>query len=521
MAVALPTTHENGYFRINYNKKMKRKRSSILISIFPLMILSIFLSFGLSQEKSKSGKKEREPLSKWSKQWLEEVVPFIITNAEKEFFINLPTEIERGKFIQKFWERRDPNPETPENEFKLEYYKRIALANKFFGTSGIEGWRTDRGKIYILLGPPNEIQRDLSPSETSFSTFHGPKEIWNYWNLPNPRLPYNMEFVFVDKFGTGNYVLERSLSLGQDERAFDMDSLTYHFDYMEYLTETMKNPFEKLDELKGIIRTQVTYDRIPIKHHLFYFKGLKKRVYVPLIIEIPYSALTQKEIENKYYFSLTLLVNVSNNLGQIILEKSKDINFNHTLSEINSLKDKSFQVQTSLSVEPDAKKVHLLILDNFSGMVGTSHQEISVPEFSSTELHISDIILSSKMDEDKEGEEERRESSLIEDKTFSKISNVFRAEKELNVYFEVYNLSLNPETGLNDCKIEYLFLHNGKLLAHVSNPKTEGSAEKDCRIQTSFRLNNFKPGEYILRVKVTDSNSGKSLTKEIQFIVIQ
>jgi hypothetical protein len=87
------------------------------------------------------------------------------------------------------------------------------------------------------------------------------------------------------------------------------------------------------------------------------------------------------------------------------------------------------------------------------------------------------------------------------------------------VYFEVYNLSLKPETGLNDFDVEYLFLHSGKLLGQVTPPKARPTVEKDCIVQTTLRLKNFKPGEYTLQAKVTDSNSGKSLTKEIQFMV--
>lgn len=498
---------------------MKRKSNLPLISVLCLISLSIFFSFGLSQETSKSEKEKKDPLSKWSKQWLEEVVPYIITGAEKDMFINLPTELERGKFIENFWKKRDPNPETAKNEFKLEYYKRIALANKFYGASGIEGWRTERGKIYILLGPPNDIQRDFRTSSTSSLTFHGPKEIWSYWNLPNPNLPYNMEFVFVDRFGTGNYVLERSLSLGQDNIAFDMNSLSYHFDYMEYMTEAMKNPFENIDKLKGIVTTQVTYSQIPYEYDLFYFKGPEKRTFVPLVFEIPYSALPQKVIEDEYYFSLTLLVNVSNNLGQIIFEKSRDISFKHTLTEMNSLKDKTFRLQTSFYLEPDAHKIHLVVLDNFSGKVGTTHQEISFPKFDTSEMSLSDIILSSKTDEDEERKTVRREGGLVEDKIFSEISKVFQSGQELNTFFEVYNLSLNPVTGLNDFDVEYLFLHNGKLLGQVLSPKSRPTAEKDILVQTTLRLKNFKPGEYILQAKVTDLNSGKSLTKEIQFMV--
>lgn len=488
----------------------------LLIHFLFILVFFSFFNIGSGQESTQSEKKKSEPLSEWSKQWLEEVVPYIINKTEKEIFINLPTEVERGKFIANFWKRRDPNPETPKNEFKIEYYKRIALANKFFGTSGIDGWRTDRGKIYILLGPPSEIQRDFSPSATSFSTFHGPKETWNYWGLSNPRLPYNLEFTFVDKFGTGNYVLERSLNLmeGRSEN-FDLNAMHYHFDYMEVLAEAMRDPFDALGELKGIIRTQVTYDRIPITYDLFCLKGTGTRIYIPTVIEIPYFSITQKEIEGKYYFSLTLIVNVSNELDQIIYESSKEINFSHTPAEMESLKDKTVQAQTAMSVEADAHKIHLLILDNFSGKVGTYHQEISVPKFTNEELNLSDIILTSGK------KAEREEATLSEEKMFAGITSKFHPGEELNVYIEVYNLILNSETGLSSFTVEYSFLQDGKLIVKTPSPPAEPTAEKDCRVQTSFKLKNFKPGAYTLRVNVADLNSRTTKTKEIPFTVTQ
>lgn len=492
---------------------MNRKRNPLVL-LLSLLLLWPFLQGGLSQESSQSEEKKIEPLSEWSKQWLEEVVSYIITDIEKSIFKNLPTEMERGKFIENFWKKRDPDPNTPENEFKIDYYKRIALANKFFGSSGIAGWRTDRGKIYILLGPPNEIQRDMAPSGSSFYGFHGPKEVWNYWGFPNPRLPYNMEFVFIDKLGTGNYVMERSVKLGDAGASpLNISSMHYHFDYMEFMAEAMRNPFEGLDRLKGIVTTQTTYDRISLDYDLYYLKGSEEKTYIPSAIKIPYSAVTQKKIENEYYFDLTLLINVSNNLGQIVYERSKSINFKHSPTEMDSLKDKTFQIQIPLSLEPKDYKIHFLVLDNFSGKVGTLHKELSVPKFSGEELSTSDIILSSKK------KTKRKEVRLTEEKMFKAVKQIFQPGEEMNVFFEVYNLSLNPSTGMNDFKAEYFFLQNGKLLTHVPSPATEPTAEKDCRIQTSFRLKNFKPGKYVLGVKVIDLNSGKETTKEIQFIV--
>jgi GWxTD domain-containing protein len=365
---------------------MQRKECYILIRSrhFQLFLFFLFFlsSFLLGQETEKSEKQKIEPLSEASKIWLKEVVPYIINAVEKEIFINLPTEIDRGKFIENFWRKRDPDPSTPENEFKLEYYRRIAIANKFFGSSGISGWRSDRGKIFILLGPPNEIQRDLNPTESFSTVFHGPREIWNYWDLPNPRLPYNIEFVFVDKLGTGYYVLEQSLKLGQTGQSseLDIDSMHYQFNYMENFAEAMKNPFDKLEKLRGIVETQVSYDLIPFSYDLFFLKGNERRALVPVVVEIPYSSLPQKNIEGEFYISLTLLATASNDLGQIVYERKKDINLKQPASVMDSQKNDALRLQFDLYLKPDVSRIDLLVLDNFSGKIGTSQKQISVPE---------------------------------------------------------------------------------------------------------------------------------------------
>jgi GWxTD domain-containing protein len=462
----------------------------------------------------------KEPLSEASKQWLEEVVPYIITPREKDVFVNLPTELDRGQFIETFWKKRDPNPQTAENEFKLEYYRRIALANKFFGTGGIPGWRTDRGRFYILLGPPKEIERDLTSSVSALTMSQGPKETWQYWDLPNPKLPYNLEFVFVDKFGTGNYVLEQTLRMDQGRNeAFDPNDLTFQFDYLENVAEAMKNPFENLEKLKGVITTQVTYNLIPFQYGLFSFKGMEKKALVPLVVSIPYASLPTKRSGFDYFFSLNLTVNVSNTPGQVVFEASKDLNFKKTATELAGLLDTSFRFQTSLSLEPGDYRLHLLILDNYSGKIGTSHQPVSVPDLSADGPAMSDIVLSTE-DARPEGRSEGKTEGLGTAVSRANTERIFRAGDEMSVFFEVYNLSLNETTGLNRVKAEYVFIQAGKTLARIPAPPIEPSAQKDCRLRTSFRLKNFGPGEYILRAAVTDENSGRSVSREIPFTIV-
>ena len=493
---------------------MKRLFALVLIG------LPVFVLFSHADPASSSQtERKREPLSEASRQWLEEVVPYIVTAKEKEVFLSLPTEADRGRFIETFWKERDPNPQTPENEFKIEYYKRIAAANKLFGTGGIAGWRTDRGKIYILLGPPKEIQRDSNPQPqggTLVSVFPGPKETWQYWGLPNPNLPYNMEFVFLDKFGTGNYTLDNTFRVDSGRNTpFDSSALTYQFDYQELMAEAQKNPFEGFDKLREIITTQVSYTNVPFGSEVFYLKGAGKKTLIPLAIEISTAALASKMIEAREFFSLTLVLEVSDTLGRRVLEKSRDLNFRTAAPESASAPRKPFNFGTALELDPGRYTLHLLVLDNFSGKVGTSHEQLAVPSFEGQELALSSVLLSSEVAEDVRS----REGQRAPETAAPRAGRAFGRHEELNVYYEVYNLSLDPATGQNKFRAEYSFLQGGAPLVQVPPSAITPTADKDCRVRISFRLQNFKPGEYVFRATVTDELLGKSVVRETSLAI--
>jgi GWxTD domain-containing protein len=333
------------------------------------------------QEMPRSASPGREPLSRWSRQWLDEVVPYIITRAEKEVFTNLPTEEERGKFIAAFWKKRDPDPRTEENEFKLDYYRRIALANTFLGVAGMDGWRTDRGKILILLGPPAEVQRDFSPAGAIATIISGPRETWNYWGLSDPGLPYNLEFTFIDRTGTGHYVLDNGLDLtGQKSSPLDLDSLHLYFDYQEYLARAVRNPFEDLDKLRGVVTTQVSYDRLPVRVEWQSLKGTEGRSRMSMLARVPRAALKGKMIGGNRYDSLTLMVKVSDMQGRPISEQNKDFNFKRAPAAAGDVENGVFELPYALNVEPGPYKVLILVLDNFTGRTGLLEQEIAVPD---------------------------------------------------------------------------------------------------------------------------------------------
>src|SRR5580692_3873187 len=143
------------------------------------------------------------------KKWLEEEVPYIITDEERSAFLQLQTNEEREQFMEAFWQRRDPTPDTVENEFKEEHYRRIAYANERF-SSGKPGWMTDRGRTYIIWGPPDQLEYhnqgepyNRPMSEGGGQTVTYAYEDWTYRNMEG--IGQNIVLEFVDPTGTGEF----------------------------------------------------------------------------------------------------------------------------------------------------------------------------------------------------------------------------------------------------------------------------------------------------------------------------
>lgn len=161
------------------------------------------------KETKKRDKKLRKELGNSYDSWLRDDVPEIITAEERKAFLQLSTNEERGQFIEIFFDRRNPEPESPINTFKEEHYRRLAYADEHFA-SGVSGRKTDRGRIYIIWGPPDEIQShptggtyDRPMSQGGGSTTTYPWEVWRYRHLEG--VGENIEIEFVDPSGSGEY----------------------------------------------------------------------------------------------------------------------------------------------------------------------------------------------------------------------------------------------------------------------------------------------------------------------------
>ena len=234
------------------------------------------------------------------KKWLENDVPYIITDEEKKAFKALTTDEERENFIENFWRRRDPNPDTEENEFREQYYERIAYANEHF-TSGMPGWKSDRGRIYIAWGKPDSVESHPSGGSYARPSYEGggditayPFETWFYRHLDN--VGDGIEIEFVDPTNSGEYRLARDpneknalsttpygamtaaeqLGLGNQGTGLGTDPSVYQreqdnpFRRMEIETNLFRPPqvkFSDLEQLAGGDSGSV-FDKDPMKFDL-------------------------------------------------------------------------------------------------------------------------------------------------------------------------------------------------------------------------------------------------------------
>lgn len=257
----------------------------ILISLLALFIsgLGILTSCGTYKLEKKLDPESKEFYSK---------AKYIITKQESKIFLRLTPE-EREKFIEDFWKRRDPEPATEENEFKDAYFKRIKAANKLFSV-GQAGFLTDRGMIYILFGPPDDIHQ----SQIFMERMGYDQEVWLYSRLLD-KYP-NVRIDFVDRLGTGNYELKRTSSIYSiiQEAKLYYVNLTSKKRFFQY-DLNLKTLEEKGDEVELLIQIKVPYKNI-------WFSSVKDKMETTLSLKIEISdALKNKiwEYEQDYFLS--------------------------------------------------------------------------------------------------------------------------------------------------------------------------------------------------------------------------
>ncbi len=500
------------------------------------------------------------------KKWLEQDVIYIITDEEMAVFKSLTTDEERDQFIEQFWLRRDKTPETAENEYKIEHYRRILYANEKF-TAGIPGWKTDRGRIYIMFGPPDRYMSQpqggsyvRERKEGGGLTSVAPFERWEYRHIDG--IGDDVELEFVDDKGGGLYELtfdnqrkDDLLQLGfmgptldeieayeklgvkrkQDRVAGRRYAGDLSGDYRNTAGfETHKDaPFQKLQlsamlnkppeirfkDLEAVIGARVSYSAIPLRYDAGYVRISDRQVMVPVTLEIPNSALTFKSrygirtAKVQVYGQATTLAR--RRVAVFEDEIARDFSEDDYESGLRS----SSLFQKQLVLAPGLYKLEVVVKDLSSGHMTLLEQRLEVPDIPDEQLALSSIILARSIEKPENPKETLFTFGSL--KVVPKVDAAFRQNEEMGFYFQVYGLQVDPSTAKPKARVEFAITPRGKEPAAWRNASdllmAFGTHATVARIGS---LSAFQPGDYDLKIRVTDLISGREVSGGRAFSIL-
>src|SRR6266853_1381952 len=429
------------------------------------------------EQKKKMGRALKE-LDAQYKQWLSEDVIYIISPAERTAFLQLSTSEEREQFIEQFWLRRSSNPDLPENDFKEEHYRRIAYANEHFA-SGIPGWKTDRGRMYIMWGPADEVEShptggtyDRPMEEGGGSTSTYPWETWRWRYLEG--IGENIILEFVDPSGSGEYHLTmdpsekdallhvpgaglslmESMGMASKTDRFTRSDGTNlpksmggepasmnEFNRLELYAKVNKPPEVKFKDLEAVVTSRIVRDQLHFNWRTDYLKVTNDTVLVPVTIQIPNSQLSFQSKDGIHSATMNIFIRVSTLTGRIVQTQEDPVSrdFPDSLYQ-QSLKLQSIY-QKAIPLRPGLYRLDLVIKDVQSGNIGVVNSRLQVPRYEDEKLEASSLILADQIEHVPAKQIGSGQFVLGSSKVRPRLEADFTTADKLGIYLQVYNLT--------------------------------------------------------------------------------
>jgi GWxTD domain-containing protein len=491
------------------------------------------------------------------KNWLKKDVAFIITSEEKKAFNALKTDEERENFIENFWRRRDPNPDTEENEFREEYYERIAYANEHFA-SGIPGWMTDRGRIYITWGKPDSVESHPSGGSYDRPSYEGggstttyPFEVWFYRHLDN--VGDGVEIEFVDPTGTGEYKIATSpyekdallMVPGAGLTTAEQLGLTNKGDRISgqyqnsssYMRE-QDTPFRRLEIITNLQRPpQVKYsdlqalaggdtgviDNNPLEFQLdvAFFRQSDERVITAFTVQADNKELVFENVGGLETANMNIFGRIMAVSGKRSGIFEDSVAANATVEELAEAKEKKSVYQKAVALAPGTYKVDVVVRDVRSGNKGIRSVGFTVPKYDEKKLDTSTLILASKL----RTTNERDIGAMFViggAKVIPNLSGTYKKGQEVGIYMQVYNAGIDQTTLRPAVDVQYVLVKDGKEV--LNQPENwEGLSDSGQRLTLARLLPTVAMplGSYELKIKIKDRVSGQLLEKSSKFTITQ
>jgi GWxTD domain-containing protein len=510
-------------------------------------------------------KPQTQKLEQPYKIWLEQDVPYIITPEERNAFLKLTNDTERENFIEQFWRRRDPTPDTEENEYKEEHYRRIAFANDRFA-AGIPGWKTDRGRMYIIHGAPDSIEShpaggpyQRTAEEGGGQTVTYPFEIWHYRNIDG--IGQNIDIEFVDPCSCGEYHM--TLDRGEKDAAAHIpgagptdselrgtstkagryghgletlgptlfgNNQSKDFDRLrEFYLLNAPPPIMYGGDMRAEVRTRIRYNLLPFDVRVDFVKSDGNVVLTPITIQVPNSGFTYVAKDGVQRAALILSGTVRNLTGQVMATFDEPLRLDVPADLLEKFAANVSLYQEALSLHPGRYRLDIMLKDVNGDKLGIFSHAIQVPDFNNDEkLAASTLILADLMDPVPPSEIGAGSFVLGKDRVRPRVSPGigepagFARGQKVNLWMQVYNLSLDKETRRPSATVEYHVenVTTGKPAFELTQTSSQiGNAGSQLTLQQRVPADILEPGLYRVTIKVHDLVAQQSIAPQASFVI--
>jgi len=478
------------------------------------------------------------------KKWLEEEAVYIITPKEKKVFLQLETDKNRDLFIKAFWKQRDPIPLTERNEFKDEHYKRLEYANRNFSRgTPIPGWKTDRGRIYIILGPP----RDKQTYEDSSSAY--PTTVWFYQGMSKYGLPDAFHVVFFKRRGVGDYKLYSPTMDGPQSLLAHGIIIDNRLAYKELLRsvptlarvslslipgdsmpggvpsmasdrllnninsvpkEKVKDEYaEKLLMYKDIVEVEYSSNYIPNDSKISIIQDKSGIFFVNYLLEIDKFSLDYNE--GRYFTKIAINGKISDLEGNIIFqyEKFSDLQFNK--EQFDKIKSKKYSFQDIFPLVEGNCRFSLLVKNEASKEFTSVEKNITIPQ--SLSLQMSNLILAYRM-EKKLSPDIKKAFKIDNFQLYPSAQNIFAPKDNLFLFFQIYGLNeqLRKEGTLE------IVIYKGEEKFRARDKQLKEFESFEFFLE-EFSLESFPPAYYKIRASLFNEKKQEIIYEEDYFSI--
>ncbi|MGB8916010.1 MAG: GWxTD domain-containing protein [Candidatus Sulfotelmatobacter sp.] len=525
----------------------------------------------LKRNPSEKQKKQQKrslniELSKTYKKWLNEDVAYIISDQERAAFKQLSNDEERDNFIEQFWLRRDPTPDTEENEYKEEHYRRIAYANEHFA-AGIPGWKTDRGRMYIMYGPADEI--DSHPSGGSYerpmeegggetSTF--PFETWRYRYIEGIGQEIIMEFVDTCMCGDYHMTLDRSEkdalkytpnagltlyeqmgmaskasrfsggleSLGAGPMSSDLQ--TKEFDRLEQYAKLQAPPPVKFKDLEEIVNTKLITNLMPFDVRSDFVKVTGDTVLVPITVQMKYRDITFANKDGVQRGTVNIFGRVTTLTGRVVQTFEDTAQVDVPAELLPRTAENSSVYWKALPLRPGRYKIEIAVKDVNGDRKGLWSRGIVVPEYADDKLSTSSLIVADQMEAVPTKDVSTGNFVIGLTKVRPRVAPadgkpaLFKLTKDqkVNFWMQVYNLGVDEKTHKPSATFEFDIVNiatNKPVVQKMESTETMGNVGEQVTLQKSIASANLPPGTYRIEIKVNDNVSKQTVDPSATFAV--